>query len=120
MRDLARRVGAALLAVAIAMSVATAPAGAQSAYDDATLEAFVTAALAVEQLIVAWSPRVEGAETEAQAMEYQEQAKGEIDSAIEGTEGMSVDSYMGIMQAMNDDLALRERVQQIYLRQTGQ
>ena len=120
MRDLSRRVGAALLAMAIAMSVAPAPVRAQAAYDDATLEAFVAAALAVEQLIVAWTPRVEGAESEAQATQYQEQAKADIDSAIDGTDGMSIDSYMGIMQAMNDDQGLRQRVQEIYLRRTGQ
>lgn len=120
MRVLSKRLGAALLAITIAAAAAPLPAGAQASYDDATLEAFVTAALAVEELIVAWTPRVQGAENEAQAEEIKAQAKAEIDGAIEGTDGMSIDSYMSIAQALEGDEALRDRVQEIYLRQSSQ
>lgn len=120
MRFPTRHLGAALLAVTIAASATPTPAVAQGAYDDATLEAFVTAAIAVEELIVSWTPRIRGAESETQATQFQDQAKAEIDSAIEGTEGMSVDAYIGIAEAMDSDQALRDRVTDIYLRQTGQ
>lgn len=118
MKVLSKCLGAALVAMTIA--AAPVPAAAQAVYDEATLEAFVTAAITVEELIGAWTPRVQGAENEAQALEYQEQAKAEIDSAIEEIDGMSVDSYMGIMEAINSDQELRQRVQDIYVRQTDQ
>jgi hypothetical protein len=120
MKVLSKRLGAALLAMVIAVWAVPAPVGAQAAYEDATLKAFVTAAIAVEELIVAWTPRIQNAEDEAQALDLQEQAKSEIDSAIEGIDGMSVDSYMGIMQAIDSDLELRQRVQDIYLRRQDQ
>jgi hypothetical protein len=112
--SIARRLcGALILALSLAVP-AIGAANAQTAYDDAKLQSFVTAALSVSELVQQWTPRIQGAQSEAEAADLRTQANGELVAAIEQTEGMTVDEYREISLAAQNDPALMTRIEQIF------
>lgn len=86
----------------------------QSEYTEEQLESFVDAAVAVNDLIEDWRPRITAAESEEQAAQLREQANEELAEAIEQTEGMSLEEYQQIGQAAQADPELSERINEIY------
>jgi predicted secreted protein len=108
----------AALACALA---ASAPTGvqAQAEFTDQQLEAFVVAALAVDELIREWNPRIQGAENAEQAARLAEQANAELVETVARTEGITVEEYQEIGQAAQDDPALAARINDIYEQKTG-
>ncbi len=114
MTSIARRIcGAVILALSLALTTIGA-ANAQSSYDDAKLQSFVTAALSVNELIQQWTPRIQGAQSEAEAADLRTQANGELVAAIEKTDGMTVDEYREISLAAQNDPTLMARIEQIF------
>jgi Domain of unknown function (DUF4168) len=110
-----RLLGAAIVGVMLGVA-AIAPLRAQSQTDisDAKLESFVVAALAVNELMQEWSPRIEGAQNEDEANTLRQQAQSEFVEAVEETDGITLDEYQTIGQAAQQDPELNARIQEIY------
>jgi hypothetical protein len=107
------------LALALGLGLATSVAQAQTEFSDAKLESFVVAAIAVDQKIREWNPRIQAAQTEQEAAELREQASNDVLKTIDGTEGMSVEEYQQIGQAAQADPELATRINEIYGEKTG-
>jgi Domain of unknown function (DUF4168) len=107
------------LALALALGLAAGVAQAQTEFSDAKLESFVVAAIAVDEKIREWNPRIQAAQNEQEAAELREQASNEVLETIDGTEGMSVEEYQQIGQAAQADPELATRINEIYGEKTG-
>ncbi len=110
---LRRTIGAMILASSLVLLPTGAPR-ADEPYDQAKLESFVTAALAVNQLVEEWTPRIQGAQNETEAAQLREQANGELVAAIQQSNGISVDEYRQISEAAQNDPALMTRITEIF------
>ena len=120
MTDLARRSACALvLAALFLVSGLATPAQAQDPFNDQKLEAFVVAVVKVDRLIDSWTPKIRSAESEEQAEAMNKQANAELRQAIEQTDGITVDEYKTISDAMRLDSELMARVEAIYNKQTA-
>ena len=104
---------AAALALALAAS-GSAWAQAETEFSDQQLESFVVAALAVDQVIREWNPRIQAAENEEQAAQLREQANAALLETITETDGMSIEQYQEIGQAAQADPELAARINEIY------
>ena len=109
------RLASFLLVVALAGSVlALGPRASADEYSDATLEAFVSAAIEVSRRIETWRPRVEGTADEDERQALIEAAQADLAHAIEETEGVSADEYYAIYEAAREDEVLRGRIDRIF------
>lgn len=109
------RIRSLALAVAVAATAAVGfivPAHAE--YTESELDAFVTAAITVESLAERWIPRIKDAKSQDAAAELRSQANVQVQQAINGIEGMSVDQYTAINEAARQDQQLAERIVEIY------
>jgi hypothetical protein len=104
---------AAALALALAAS-GSAWAQAETEFSDQQLESFVVAALAVDQVIREWNPRIQAAENEDQAAQLREQANAALLETITETDGMSIEQYQEIGRAAQADPELAARINEIY------
>ena len=89
-------------------------AQAQPEFSDQQIESFVVAAIAVDQVIREWNPRIQAAEDDAQAAQLREQANAELVEAITQTDGITVEEYQEIGRAAQADPALAERINEVY------
>ena len=120
MTDFGRRGARALvLAALLCLFGLTTGAQAQVSFDDQKLEAFVVAVVKVDRLIDSWAPKIRSAESEAQAEAMNQQANAELRQAIEQTDGITVDEYKAISDAMRLDGDLMARIETIYKKQTA-
>jgi hypothetical protein len=94
-------------------------AQAQSEFSDQQLESFVVAAIAVDELIREWNPRIQGAENEEQAAQLREEANGALVEAITQTDGITLEQYQAIGQAAQSDPDLASRINEIYQDKAG-
>jgi Domain of unknown function (DUF4168) len=117
-KSVRKTLSAAVLALALAAS-GPAWAQTQAEFSDQQLESFVVAALAVEELIRQWNPRIEGAENAEQAAQLREQASTELVDTINRTEGITLEKYQEIGQAAQGDPDLAARINEIYQKQAG-
>ena len=109
------RLASFLLVIALAGSVlALGPRASADEYSDATLEAFVSAAIEVSRRIETWRPRVEGTADEDERQALIEAAQADLAHAIEETEGVSTDEYYAIYEAAREDEVLRGRIDRIF------
>jgi hypothetical protein len=110
----------ATAALALALA-ASGPVCAQTPpeFTDQQLESFVVAALAVDQLIREWNPRIQAAEDQGQAAELREQATAELIEVITRTKGMTVEQYQEIGRAAKADPELAARIDEIYQEKSG-
>ena len=110
-----RRLGAAIVGMVLAVAlIAPLHAQSQTEVSDAKLESFVVAALAVNDLMTQWSPRIQGAKDENEANTLRQQAQSEFVAAVEQTEGITIEEYQTIGQAAQQDPELNARIQKIY------
>lgn len=109
---------AAALALALAAS-GSAWAQAQTEFSDQQLESFVVAALAVDELIREWNPRIQAAENDEQAAQLREEANAALLETITETEGMTVEEYQEIGRAAQADPELAARINEIYQEKSG-
>jgi hypothetical protein len=109
---------AAALALALAAS-SSAWAQAQTEFSDQQLESFVVAALAVDELIREWNPRIQAAESEEQAAQLREEANAALLETISETDGITIEQYQEIGQAAQSDPELAARINEIYQEQAG-
>jgi hypothetical protein len=110
---LRRSTGVAIVALSLALSAAGA-AQAQQQYEQEKLESFVVAALAVNELVEQWTPRIQGAQDETEAAQLRDQANSELLNAINSANGITVDEYREISQAAQADPALMARISEIF------
>ena len=109
------RLASLLLAVALAVAVlALTPRASADDYSDATLEAFVSAAVEVSRRIEAWRPLIEGAADEDVREDLIEEAQADLARAIEETEGIDEAAYYAIYNAAREDEALRTRIDEVF------
>jgi hypothetical protein len=104
---------AAALALALAAS-GSAWAQAQTEFSDQQLESFVVAALAVDELIREWNPRIQAAENAEQAAQLREEANAALLETISETDGITIEQYQEIGQAAQGDPELAARINEIY------
>ncbi len=90
-----------VLGVALA-GIATAPASAGTNFAQSKLEAFVTAVMAVDELVQKWTPRIRGAGKGEEDAKLRAEADAELLAAIEGTDGITVAEYKQIGDAAPD------------------
>jgi hypothetical protein len=109
---------AAALALALAAS-GSAWAQAQTEFSDQQLESFVVAALAVDELIREWNPRIQAAENEEQAAQLREEANAALLETISETDGITIEQYQEIGQAAQGDPELAGRINEIYQEKAG-
>lgn len=109
---------AAALALALAAS-GSVWAQAQTEFSDQQLESFVVAALAVDDLIREWNPRIQAAENEEQATELREEANAALLETITATDGITVEEYQEIGRAAQADPELAARINEIYQDKAG-
>lgn len=112
---------AALLAVgaaaapAMAQQPASAPAASQQApvsYSDVQLEKFVSASKKVAVISQEYTPKFQSSNDEATRQQVYREADEKMVSVVRD-EGLTVDEFNGINQAIQQDPALMERVQNI-------
>ena len=84
-----------------------------------TYDSFVTAAIAVQEVVQEWTPRIQNAQNEQQANELRMQAQGEFEQAIQQTGGMTVEEYQQIGRAALQDPELNARIQELYRARIG-
>ena len=89
-------------------------AQAQPEFSDQQLESFVVAAIAVDEVIREWNPRIQAAEDDAQAAQLREQANAELVEVITETDGITIEQYQEIGRAAQADPDLAARINEIY------
>ena len=108
-----KTLAAAALALALTAS-GSAWAQAQTEFSDQQLESFVVAALAVDELIREWNPRIQAAENEEHAAQLREEANAALLETISQTDGITIEQYQEIGQAAQSDSELAARINEIY------
>ena len=109
------RLASLLLVVALVGAVlALGPRASADEYSDATLEAFVSAAIEISRRIETWRPLIEGTADKDERDALIEDAQADLARAIEETEGISGDEYYAIYEAAREDEALRGRIDRIF------
>jgi hypothetical protein len=106
-----------LVTAAVALALAASGpvlAQAQPEFSDQQLESFVVAAIAVDDVIREWNPRIQGAKDDAQAAQLREQANAELVEVITRTDGITIEKYQEIGQAAQADPDLAARINEIY------
>lgn len=109
---------AAALALALAAS-GPAWAQAQTEFSDQQLESFVVAALAVDDLIREWNPRIKAAENDEHAAQLREEANAALLETITKADGITVEEYQNIGRAAQSDPDLAARINEIYQDKVG-
>jgi hypothetical protein len=109
------------IAVLVCALAASGPAWAQTQaeFTDQQLESFVVAALAVDELIREWNPRIQDAEDAEQAAQLREEANAELVETITQAEGITLEEYQKIGRTARDDPALAARINDIYQSKAG-
>ncbi len=103
-----------VLGVALA-GIATAPASAGSNFAQTKLEAFVTAVMVVDELVLKWTPRIRSAGKGEEGAKLRAEAEAEMHAAIKGTDGITVAEYNEMGATARKDQALMSQLRQIYL-----
>lgn len=120
MIERAKRLGLTVALTAMLAAGGGAQLAAQEAYSDAKLQSFVVAALAVNELIEHWGPQVEAAESDQQAEALARQAGEEMRAVVENTDGITVEEYRQIIDAVQNDPELKGRIDGILLQMRQQ
>jgi hypothetical protein len=87
---------------------------------DDKLEAFIVAAVKVDDVARKWRPQFEQAADEQQQAEVQQQARSEIMTAIDETDGVTVEEFIVIQQAAREDPELASRLNEMFRAQAEQ
>ena len=119
-RTLALRlsVGAALALSVIGVSIQLGSADVE--IEDQKLQAFIKAALAVDNVMDKWQPKIIQAGDSAQSESLHVKANEEIRAAIERADGISFDEYQTIRKAIAADPEMLDRVTSLMWRKRGE
>ena len=113
-RAIPRLVSLLLVVVLVGAVLALAPRASADEYSDATLEAFVFAAIEVSRRIETWRPLVESAADEDEREALIEEAQADLARAIEEADGIDEDEYYAIYNDARENEALRKRIDEIF------
>lgn len=80
------------------------------AFEDETIQAFVTARVEIEDIRATYVERIEGADSEQERLELSQQANQEMVAVIEEVPDITVEEYNAIVDAAGNDPALAERL----------
>ena len=109
-----RRCGVAISVVAILIALlSTSETAAESAYDRATLQAYVSAWIKVDRLKGQLQQRIDQTRDRMQKIALARKSDAEIKAAIEATPGITFVKYQEIRKAARDDPALMQRITNI-------
>jgi Domain of unknown function (DUF4168) len=111
-----------LFSAALALALAASGpvwAQAQPEFSDQQLESFVVAAIAVEEVIREWNPRIQAAQDDAHAAQLREQANAELMEVITQADGITLEQYQEIGRAAQADPDLATRIRNIYQAKSG-
>jgi Domain of unknown function (DUF4168) len=111
-----------LFSAALALALAASGpvwAQAQPEFSDQQLESFVVAAIAVEEVIREWNPRIQAAQDDAHAAQLREQANAELMEVITQADGITLERYQEIGRAAQADPDLATRIRNIYQAKSG-
>ena len=111
-----------LFSAALALTLAASGpvwAQAQPEFSDQQLESFVVAAIAVEEVIREWNPRIQAAQDDAHAAQLREQANAELMEVITQADGITLEQYQEIGRAAQADPDLATRIRNIYQAKSG-
>ena len=121
---IAKPLTAALLAAGMTLSGgALLPAQAQDGAQEtpaapevteAKLDAFVVAAVAIEDIRASYQAPMQEAADDAERQALIEEANEEMVSAIDETQGITVDEYIAINRAAREDEELQQRIVELY------
>lgn len=75
-----------------------------------TLSRFVDAALEVQSVTESYAPRLQAATDPAEQQALVEEANGAIHAAIDATDGITVQEYVAVGEAVQQDPALAQRL----------
>ena len=76
------------------------------------IEAFVTAAIALNQVRSAWKPKVDAAKTEAEAEQLRDAASAEMRKAVENSPGITAREYVAIARAAQQNPNLNDAIKE--------
>lgn len=79
-------------------------------FSDETLRSFAVAFLEVDQINKEYTPRLQAAQTPEEQQQLQEEASQQMVSAVENSEGITVQEYTSIMQAAQADPELAQKL----------
>jgi Domain of unknown function (DUF4168) len=111
-----------LFSAALALALAASGpvwAQAQPKFSDQQLESFVVAAIAVEEVIREWNPRIQAAQDDAHAAQLREQANAELMEVITQADGITLEQYQEIGRAAQADPDLATRIRNMYQAKSG-
>jgi hypothetical protein len=98
------------VAPAFAQEADTAPEMERSV-PDALLDSFITAALSVSEIAEEYQGRMQSADDDAARQELATEARTAMISAVEETDGITVEEYLEISEAARVDEDLGQRLQ---------
>jgi hypothetical protein len=107
-----RTVRSLVIATVMAM-VATAGAWGQEQYSDAQLQAFLTAAIKVDQVIQDWTPKIRAAQSSQEQEQLVQSLSAEILQTIQATNGLTIDEYKAITEQATNDPQLAQRLEKM-------
>lgn len=82
-------------------------------HKEQTLEAFVISATKIRDIQSKWVPKLQNTEDPSKMNEMRKKVQGEMISAIQSTENISVDQFQQISQQFKQDKTLAQRIQNI-------
>lgn len=81
-------------------------------FSEAQLDAFASAYVRVNEIGMSYESQLEGSETDEELMAMQAEAQQEMMTVVEGTDGLTVDTYNNILVAAQNDPALGAQIQE--------
>ncbi len=90
-----------------------AQVAAQTEISDAKLQAFGQAAIQVDKIIDFWTPQINAAKTEDEAKGLADKGNSAITAAIINAEGVTLEEYLQINDALRTEAVLRARLNKI-------
>lgn len=82
-------------------------------HSDATLKAFIISATKIRDIQRQWLPKIQKTQDQSKMNQIKKQVQGEMVSAIQGTNNISVDEFQKISQQFRTDKTLASRIQNI-------
>lgn len=87
---------------------------ADASYSEEKLQAFVSGAIAAQDMANRWMRVIEGTESEELVKIYQVQANEDMRKAVEGVEGLTYFEYIEIIEVLRTDPELAGQVETMY------
>lgn len=107
------------LAAPVAAQQTQVPDIAADSVTDAQVDAFVKAAIAVEEVRGIYEPQIESAEDDAARKDLMDKANTEAMQAVVDVQGVTPAEYLAIGRAAREDDALNSRIMVEYRSMTG-